>query len=166
MPYLFAILVCIFATIKACEIQSVDSVVLSGLFGWLNLSRKSEELMKRSLGFSLATAITLAGCADKSSEISSTYVSPMQYQNYSCQQLSQEAQRISARAAQTAGVQDSQASSDAVATGVAVVLFWPAAFFIGGNKENRAELARLKGELEAIEKVSIQKQCDIQFRKS
>lgn len=122
--------------------------------------------MRRSVTITVIAAITLAGCADKSGEIPSTYVSPMQYQNYSCNQLSQEAQRVSARAAQTAGVQDEQASSDAVATGVAIVLFWPAAFFVGGNKENRAELARLKGELEAIEQVSIQKNCNIKFRNS
>lgn len=88
----------------------------------------------------------------------------MQYQSYSCQQLAEEASRISTRVSQLSGVQDQKASSDAVATGVAVVIFWPAAFLVGGNDQTTAELSRLKGEFETIEKVSVQKNCATQFR--
>lgn len=108
--------------------------------------------------------IVLSGCAQKSEDIQGAYVSPMMYQSYNCQQIEQEARRVSARTTQLTGVQDKKASNDAVATGVALVLFWPAAFFIGGNKENAAELGRLKGELEALEKASIEKRCNIVFR--
>lgn len=108
--------------------------------------------------------MALAGCAQKSEDVQGAYVSPMMYQSYNCKQIEQEARRVSARTAQIAGVQDKKASNDAVATGVALVLFWPAAFFIGGNKENAAELGRLKGELEALEKISIEKRCNITFR--
>lgn len=120
--------------------------------------------MKKCTTTFVAFALALSGCADKSSEISGAYVSPLQYQGYSCSQLRQEAQRVSARASQIAGVQDKKAENDAVATGVALVLFWPAVFFIGGNKETRAELARLKGELDAIEQAGIQRNCNIQVR--
>ena len=114
--------------------------------------------------FMFGCAALLAGCASSSDKISASYISPLQYQNYTCAQLAEEAQRVSSRAAQTAGVQDQKASSDAVATGVAIVLFWPAAFMIGGNDQTTAELARLKGEFEAVEKVSIQKNCGHLFR--
>lgn len=63
------------------------------------------------------------------------------------------------------GVQDEKASSDAVATGVALVIFWPAAFFIKGDGATAAELGRLKGEFEALERVSIEKRCGLQFRR-
>jgi len=43
----------------------------------------------------------------------------------------------------------------------AVVIFWPAAFFVKGDGQNAAELARLKGEFEALEKVSIEKNCNL-----
>jgi hypothetical protein len=62
-------------------------------------------------------------------------------------------------------VQDEKATGDAVATGVALVLFWPAAFFIKGDGATAAELGRLKGEFEALEKVSIQKGCGIRFQR-
>jgi hypothetical protein len=46
-----------------------------------------------------------------------------------------------------------------------VVIFWLAAFFVGGNDQTIAELARLRGELEAIEQVAIRKKCNIQFQR-
>ncbi|PCJ74704.1 MAG: hypothetical protein COA53_07865 [Rhodobacteraceae bacterium] len=114
----------------------------------------------------IATSLVplIAGCATKSADISATYVSPVQYETYSCRQLGEEASRVSSRAAQAMGVQDEQASSDAGVTAISLILFWPAMFFIDGDKGNATEVARLKGEMEAIEQASIQKSCDIQFR--
>ena len=45
-------------------------------------------------------------------------------------------------------------------------VFWPALFFVKGDDAKTAELARLKGETEAIEQASIRKNCGIQFRQS
>lgn len=115
--------------------------------------------------FVAAAAALVCGCASSSSDIQAAYVSPLQYNSLSCEQLGAEAERVSARASQVAGVQDEKSSNDAVATGVAIVLFWPAAFFIKGDGATAAELARLKGEFEAIEKASIHKNCNLQFRK-
>ena len=105
------------------------------------------------------------GCASSSDKISAQYVSPLQFSNYDCAQLGMEAQRISGRVAQLSGVQDQKATNDAIVTGVAIVVFWPAAFLIGGNDHNSAELSRLKGEFESIEQVSIQKKCGFDFRR-
>ncbi|MCB1520708.1 MAG: hypothetical protein KDJ37_09040 [Hyphomicrobiaceae bacterium] len=117
-----------------------------------------------SVAILVAGAAAISGCASSSSKVMAQYISPMQYNNYSCAQLADEGQRVSARAAQLAGVQDQKASNDAVATGVAIVLFWPAAFLVGGDDQTTAELGRLKGEFETIEKVSVQKNCGHQFR--
>lgn len=109
--------------------------------------------------------IVLAGCASSADKVGPQYVSPLQYSAYDCNQLSLEAQRITSRVGHLSGVQDQKATNDAIATGVAIVVFWPAAFLIGGNDQNTAELARLKGEFETIEQVAIQKKCNIQFRR-
>jgi hypothetical protein len=114
----------------------------------------------------ILTALTLIGCASKSSEIAPSYVSPMMYQSFTCQQLAAEATRVSAAAATAAGQQDSQVTKDAVATTVGVVIFWPALLLIGGDKQNAAQLAQLKGQMDAIEQTSIQKNCGIQFRQA
>ncbi|OYW61533.1 MAG: hypothetical protein B7Z40_18365 [Bosea sp. 12-68-7] len=108
----------------------------------------------------------LAGCATRSENIAAAYVSPNQYASYTCRMLEEEATRVSSRAIAASGAQDSKATSDAVATGVGVVLFWPALFFIKGEGASAAEVARLKGEMDAIEQASIQKRCGIQFRRT
>jgi hypothetical protein len=112
------------------------------------------------------TAALCGGCASKSSDIAAAYVSPLQYEALSCRQLAEEAERLSHRAAIAAGVQDDRASKDAVATTVGVIIFWPALFLINGDKGNAAELSRLRGEMEAIEQVSIRKNCGIQFQRA
>lgn len=71
-----------------------------------------------------------------------------------------EMMRVSHRVNEVAGVQDSQATKDSVALGVGLVVFWPALFFMIG-KDQEEELARLKGEYEALETVAIQKECDV-----
>ncbi len=76
-----------------------------------------------------------------------------------------EAQSVSARAVSVTGAQDSKSTKDAVATGVAIVVFWPAAFFVGGDGAVAAELAQLKGQMVAIEQASIAKKCGIQFQR-
>lgn len=88
----------------------------------------------------------------------------MLYQSYTCPQLAAEAQRVSAAAAAASGQQDSQATKDAVATTVGVIIFWPTLFLIGSDKQNAAQLGELKGQMDAIQQASIQKQCGIQFQ--
>lgn len=111
-----------------------------------------------------ALCVVLAGCASSSSEITPSYVSPVVYQGFTCQQLAMEAQAVSQRAATLSGVQDSQRTKDGWATAAAVVVFWPAAFFVQGDKQNAAELANMKGQMVAIEQASNAKKCGIQFQ--
>jgi hypothetical protein len=58
----------------------------------------------------------------------------------------------------------SERSEVSLTTGVAIVVFWPAAFFVGGASASASELGRPKGEADALEQVSIKKNCGIQFR--
>ena len=113
----------------------------------------------------VALVLLVAGCASSSSEIRPAYVSPLQYQSLSCQQIGMEMERVSRRASEVAGVQDSNRTQDAWVTAGAIVLFWPAAFFIKGDGQSAAELSRLKGEFEALEKVSVEKNCNLQVRR-
>ncbi len=122
--------------------------------------------MKSLTVTALFCAVVLSGCAEKAENVSATYVSPLAYQSYSCGQIAQEASRVSGKVAQLSGVQNKKASDDAVATGVALVVFWPAAFFIKGDKQTAAELGRLKGELEALEQTSIRRNCGIVFERA
>ena len=123
------------------------------------------QIITKAAAVTMAMSLTAAGCASRSEDVGASYVPPASYASYSCRELSAEAQRVSSAAATAAGAQDSQRTKDAVATTAAVVIFWPAAFFVGGDNAKTAELARLKGHMQAIEEVSIRKKCGITFQR-
>jgi len=111
-----------------------------------------------------AMAMVMAGCAQKSEKIEASYVSTSNYDRMNCRQIRAEATKVTEHAGKITGVQNSRAKNDAVATGVALVLLWPAAFFIKGDKETAAEVASLKGQLVALKEVSERKKCGIVFQ--
>ena len=111
-------------------------------------------------------SLTAAGCATRAENIPAAYVSPITYQSFSCVQLQEEAARVSTRAAAANGAQDKKATNDAVATGVGVVLFWPALFFIKGDAASAQEIAQLKGDMEAIEEANIRRKCGLKFERA
>jgi hypothetical protein len=119
---------------------------------------RSMSLITRSIAIAALTAFT--GCSTTSKDVSAIYISPLQYNSYDCEQLAAEGQRIQIRASQLGGRIDESARNGNIATTAAVILFWPAAFFTGGgNKEQQAELSRLKGEQDAVEQSAIAKRC-------
>lgn len=100
----------------------------------------------------------ISGCSSWSSDIKPQYMSPVVYEAYDCQQLGQEIQRVHSRLSSITGSQDDSALTDALAFGVGMILFWPALFFMGTD-DQKEEIARLKGEYEAVEKAAISKKC-------
>lgn len=101
----------------------------------------------------------LGGCATAGKDVVATYVSPIQYSSYDCDQLRQELARINGRANQLTGRLDEAASNDKTIVGVGMILFWPALFALGGTKQQEAELSRLKGEYDALQTASTSKKC-------
>lgn len=110
--------------------------------------------------------LTAGGCATRPENVTAAYVSPLMYDSLECPQLREEATRVSMRVQEATGAQSKAHGRDAVMTGVALVLFWPAAFMVGGDGQTTAELSRLKGEMEAIQQASIRKNCGIQFERA
>ena len=109
-------------------------------------------------------AIAAAACASQPEDIATSYVSPIQYDGYNCQQVSAEMQRVSRRTGELYGSLEETANGDAVQMGLGLVLFWPALFFLeGGDGPEAQEYARLKGEKDALEKIAVQKQCGTGF---
>ena len=103
-------------------------------------------------------SLVLSGCATPANKITASYVSPMQYAGYDCEQIQAEMGRLSNKIREVAGIQDKKATADGWCTGIGLILFWPAFFFMmGGDK--KAELESLKGQYDALEQASIQKKC-------
>ena len=84
---------------------------------------------------------------------------PLQYADYSCDQIKSEMLRVSSKVKSLTGELDENKENDQMITGAGLIIFWPALFFIGGTKEQEAEYARLKGEYEALDRVAVQKNC-------
>lgn len=116
--------------------------------------------MKRLMIAASFAALMVGGCATKASNVTAQYVSPVQYSHLTCTQVRDELVRISSRVREVSGQQDRKANNDAIATGVGIVLFWPALFFLMSD-DHAAELGRLKGEYEALERVAGEKQCPV-----
>lgn len=109
----------------------------------------------------LALAVFLVGCASSPDKIQTSYVSPLQYKDYDCDQIAGELERVSRRANELYGSLKKTSDNDNAQMAVGMLLFWPALFFLeGGDGPEAAEYGRLKGERDALEKVAIQKKCD------
>ena len=121
--------------------------------GWPRRSQ-SVDLETRCRGDGLHRSLPPA--ASRSENISAAYVSPMQYASVSCNQLREEAARVSSRAIQATGAQDQKRPGTPALTGRRRRgLFWPALFLIKGDSTTASEVARLKGEMDGIQQASI-----------
>lgn len=115
----------------------------------------------------LLTAVSVLGaCASHTSDIAASYVSPLEYEDYSCKQISKEMGRVTRKANQLAHDVNKNADGDAVAMGVGLILLWPSLFFIDGDTPQAQEYAELKGRFDALEDASIQKNCGIKVEKN
>lgn len=114
--------------------------------------------MKKPISALLALAL-LAACAPEPDSIAATYVSPSTYSSYNCRSIVAERNRVVQKVNELTGVQKKKASNDAVATGVGLVLFWPALFMLGTGSDVEAQLATMKGNYDALTAAGTEKGC-------
>ena len=77
---------------------------------------------------SLVACLLIGGCASHPDDIKSAYVSPVQFESFSCQQIQAESQRVSSRAIALQSELKSTADTDTAQMFVGLVLFWPALY--------------------------------------
>lgn len=102
----------------------------------------------------LAAVSTLAACAKAPESIAPSYVSEIPYQSYTCAQLGQEKARLEQAYTVTAKAQNDARTGDA--WGV-FLIGMPTSSLSGGNVA--AEVASLKGQMVAVDKTIITKNC-------
>ncbi len=112
----------------------------------------------------LMVGAMLSGCASSPKSIQAAYVSPMKYENYSCDQIGAEQVAVDQRTQSLYQSLRKRRKGDNAKMAVGLVLFWPALFFLKGNGAKQAEFAQLKGDYNALRTVSVQKTCNHQFR--
>jgi hypothetical protein len=113
--------------------------------------------------FFLCLTFIVTGCATSPNEMAASYVSPLIYQSYDCQQLVMESDRVSRRVQSMHAKLDEKESDDSAKMAVGLILFWPALFFLDGDEDGAIEYKRLKGESEAIHQAAIARKCDLKL---
>ena len=116
----------------------------------------------KKITFAATITALLVGCASDPNKIDAAYVSPLKYKDYDCDQIAMEMDYVGQRTTTVYHRLDKERTADEWQTGVGIVLFWPALFFLeGGDGPEAAEFAQLKGNFEALRQVSVQKKCVI-----
>jgi hypothetical protein len=103
--------------------------------------------------------LLLAGCAHSSEDIVARSVPEATFNDYECEKIASEAQRISSRMNELKGWVNEQADDDRLMTTVGILAFPPLLFFLKGDTVQAEEYANLKGEYATLQAVSAQKQC-------
>jgi hypothetical protein len=113
--------------------------------------------------FIISLTFIVTGCATSPDNMSASYVSPLIYQNFDCQQLIMESDRVSRRVQSMHAKLDDKSSSDTATMTVGLVLFWPALFFLDGDEDGAIEYKRLMGESEAVQQAAVAGKCDLRL---
>jgi hypothetical protein len=117
------------------------------------------EMTSKPVALVVAMSFSVAGCATHSDSISASHVSDVQYANFTCDQIRVEMERVRFKRDELVEKQNKSANTDSAMMGVGMILFWPALFALAATSDNKSEVARIKGEYEAVERASIAKNC-------
>jgi hypothetical protein len=102
----------------------------------------------------VASGLLIAACAKSPESIAPAYVSEVGFQSWNCTQLGEESSRLSAALSQASTQQENARTNDTVGV---LLIGLPVSSLSGDNIA--PEIARLKGESEAVRRASIQKGC-------
>lgn len=122
--------------------------------------------MKRLALAAVTATVALAACAPKPENVQPAYTPQALYDNLSCDQIAAEAVTASNKAHDAVGQERRHRHQDQAIVATGLIVFWPALFFTHGhNTGSAANLAALKGEMEALEAASERKKCGIVFNR-
>jgi hypothetical protein len=106
----------------------------------------------------------LSGCAASSGDIQAQFVSPAKYQELSCKDIGAEGERVARQVAEISGVEYIATPASAWLTTQTVIVQWPTPWLPTSEGEGAAELSKLKGEFEALERAAALKRCSLTFK--
>ena len=116
--------------------------------------------MKQAVAI-LLIALGLSACAQASGDVRPVYTPATNFSDLTCDQLREKLLDVQGKVTVVAGQQDQKRKVDQTATGVGLVLFWPALIAMPLTADHKRELGVLKGEYEAIGRAAEMKQCKI-----
>jgi hypothetical protein len=112
--------------------------------------------METKIMAACALALAIAGCAKKPESIAASYISDIPYQAYSCAQIGQEMVRVDSALSAASAQQNKARTNDTVGV---IFLGLPVSSLSGDNVA--AEIARLKGEKDALHRAGLIRNCSL-----
>lgn len=117
-------------------------------------------MLTRFIAVSFLTVLTAISCSTKSDRIEPAFVSPLEFQDFGCDEIEAEKRRILYILNKTIRQQDREATKDKMAVGAGVLLAWPAYIFVVGD-DKKKEVAELKGTYDALTQAAADKNCNM-----
>ncbi len=102
-----------------------------------------------------------AACAPSPESVQARYVSPNMYQNWSCEQLTDEKMRLTSEVQRVSGLQRENANADTAMMTVGIILLRPMLFGLAATKDRKDELGQLKGQYDAVDLSIRTRQCTL-----
>jgi hypothetical protein len=103
----------------------------------------------------------LAGCG---AQPDSAYMSTSGYMAMDCAQIQTDATVVAARASDLIRARNATATQDQVIFWTGFILFGPVVYLMTDSDEEKAQIADLRQQIDALEQASIAKDCGIAFR--
>lgn len=101
----------------------------------------------------------LAGCATRSGDVKPLPSDPADFARLSCEALYTESEQVQRRAADVAYTMDERVGNNVIALGVGATVFWPALLAMRPDGPDAAELGRLRGRFDALQRALAQRPC-------
>jgi len=109
----------------------------------------------------IATVLTVAACTPRTHEIQSSYVSPQEYSDYSCEQLATERAVLLAKAKEIGDLQEENADADAAFVAGFLIVSMPLIIGTAFTKDRAEEFSQIKGKYEAVDRAQHEKLCEL-----
>jgi hypothetical protein len=116
----------------------------------------------------LSAVVLIGACssAPKSNEVSAAYIPIAQYNNYTCDQLISEAESVRRSVPALESAVDKHRENQTGVEVVTWILFFPAALALDKGEATSSQLAKARGELQAIQTALLAKHCNSQLTAS
>ncbi len=102
----------------------------------------------------------LVGCSSQPEKLNATYVDPSLYRGYDCDQIRSQLIGHNRKLATLKGELKDDADADAWQMGIGLIILWPTLFWLeGGDSAQATEYQQLKGEVDALQQMFIEKKC-------
>lgn len=105
-----------------------------------------------------ALTFLAAGCASEPQVTlpKPSFMSPIMYETYDCEQIDQEAKVLTHQAENISGVKTEKLSENGV-------IVWPVSLLSHNHERQNQDLVMVRAKFEALEKASQREKCNFQF---